>query len=488
MATTTPNKAKISIKLMVHKEKKRVIFAEADNHFVDILFSFMTLPMGTIVRLLEKIPDQKVKALGSLQNLYQSLTDLPVNSLSTEESKLMMLYPKSSLYEYCRNLILKIDDTQPTKYFTCEKMSCIQHSDATFSTCNSARCRLCGNHLTREIDYKTSTTNTGGSCVDGGVFVTNITTFIVTDDLRVMPNCSSFGIQLLRDAGITDASQLEERTFDVVHDQILILLKMAILSSYPLTDLVFSRTHYNDIPAKHKQETLKQDVLSSEIDANSKRLRLKVTFQKSNSKFLFAEVEEKILLGTVLCKLMNGNSSVVSLDNLFASIASMDVGYIKLQGLKDVLLQPQLTWNRVLQNNFFSLNVSKGSQFYCHIYVPSYYERNKTSFAYLINYANPCYILEDGERWQAITFRNPKVHGSLLKPHVRLMLTDDRAITPISSISTIMMLNKLQVPLNDIEEHEVSVGIEEGLRILKASLKSRSPLSDALLKGNNQNF
>ncbi|PWA63685.1 hypothetical protein CTI12_AA350620 [Artemisia annua] len=458
MAATTPNEAKISLKLMVHKEKKRVIFAEADNHFVDILFSFMTFPMGTIVRLLEKIPDQKVKALGSLQNLYQSLTDFPVTSLSTEESKLMMLNPRSSLYEHCRNLILKIDDTEPIKYFTCEKMSCIQHSDATFSTCNRARCSLCGNHMTREMGYKSSTTDTGGSCVDGGVFVTNITTFIVTDDLRVMPNYASFSIQLLCDAGITDASQLEERTFDVVHDQILILLKMVILSSHPLTDLVFSRTHYNDIPAKHKLETLMQDVLN------------------------------KIPLGTVVGKLMNGNSSVVSLDNLFASMASMDVGYIKSQGLKDVLLQAQLAWNHVSQNEIFSLNVSKSSQVYCHsyAYVPlSYESKPRPSFAYLTNYTAFC---QGSERCQAITFKNPRAHGSLLKPLLRLMLTDDLAITPISSISTIMMLNKLQVPLNDIEEHEVSVGIEEGLRILKASLKSRSPLSDALLKGNDQNF
>ncbi|GKA35602.1 hypothetical protein Tco_0722093, partial [Tanacetum coccineum] len=276
---------------------------------------------------------------------------------------------------------------------------------------------------------------------------------------------------------------------------VLILLKMAILSSYPLTDLVFSRTHnYNDIPAKHKQETLMQDVHGSEKDANPKRMRLKVTLQKSKSKFLFAEVEREFVdflfgfleipLGTVVGKLMNGNSSVVSLDNLFASMASMDVGYIMSQGLKDVLLQPQLAWNYVSQNEIFALNVSKGSQVYCRSYLPNYYY-NK-NFAYLTNYATPCYT--EGEKWQAITFKDPRAHGSLLKPLVRLMLTDDLAVTPISSISTISMLNKLKVPLNDIEEHEVSVGIEEGLRILKASLKSPSPLFDALLKGNNQNF
>ncbi|GKC41994.1 hypothetical protein Tco_1059716 [Tanacetum coccineum] len=344
MAATTPNEAKISLKLMVHKEKKRVIFAEADNHFVDILFSFMALPLGTIVRLLEKIPDQKVKALGSLQNLYQSLIDLPENTLSTEESKLMMLNPRSS-HSSENGDIIKIG-------LVCEK------------------------------------------------------------------------------------------------------------------------------------------------DLQSKRMRLKVTLQKSKSKFLFAEVEREFVdflfgfleipLGTVVGKLMNGNSSVVSLDNLFASMASMDVGYIKSQGLKDVLLQPQMAWNYVSQNEIFSVNVSKGSQVYCRSNVPHYYNHNKASYAYLTNYTTAFYT--EDEKWQAITFKDPRSHGSLLKPLVRLMLTDDLAVTPISSISTISMLNKLKVPLNDIEEQEVNVGIEEGLRILKASLKSPLPLSDALLKGNNQNF
>ncbi|KAJ0540825.1 hypothetical protein HanRHA438_Chr09g0377631 [Helianthus annuus] len=41
------------------------------DSFVDILFSFMTLPVGTIVKMLGKHPDAKFEALGSLNNLYQ---------------------------------------------------------------------------------------------------------------------------------------------------------------------------------------------------------------------------------------------------------------------------------------------------------------------------------------------------------------------------------------------------------------------------------
>ncbi|CAO2189085.1 unnamed protein product [Urochloa humidicola] len=39
----------IEVKLFVDKAKKKVLFAESDNDFVDVLFSFLTMPLGTIV-------------------------------------------------------------------------------------------------------------------------------------------------------------------------------------------------------------------------------------------------------------------------------------------------------------------------------------------------------------------------------------------------------------------------------------------------------
>ncbi|KAF5789072.1 hypothetical protein HanXRQr2_Chr09g0366551 [Helianthus annuus] len=58
-------------KSIYRQSEKRVVCAEADHSFVDILFSFMTLPVGTIVKMLGKHPDAKFEALGSLNNLYQ---------------------------------------------------------------------------------------------------------------------------------------------------------------------------------------------------------------------------------------------------------------------------------------------------------------------------------------------------------------------------------------------------------------------------------
>ena len=56
-----------TLKLFVDKEKNnKVVVAEASSEFVDILLSFLTLPLGTIIRLVS--PD-----IGCINNLYQSV-------------------------------------------------------------------------------------------------------------------------------------------------------------------------------------------------------------------------------------------------------------------------------------------------------------------------------------------------------------------------------------------------------------------------------
>ncbi|XP_076939079.1 uncharacterized protein LOC143607564 [Bidens hawaiensis] len=66
MADMKMNEAKISIKVIVDKVKRRVLYAVADHTFVDILFSFIALPLGTIARILGKLDDKKFEVLGSL--------------------------------------------------------------------------------------------------------------------------------------------------------------------------------------------------------------------------------------------------------------------------------------------------------------------------------------------------------------------------------------------------------------------------------------
>lgn len=39
----------LSLKLLAEKGKNQVVFAESNNDFIDILFSFMTIPIKTKV-------------------------------------------------------------------------------------------------------------------------------------------------------------------------------------------------------------------------------------------------------------------------------------------------------------------------------------------------------------------------------------------------------------------------------------------------------
>ncbi|KAD4179865.1 hypothetical protein E3N88_28456 [Mikania micrantha] len=193
---------------MVHKDEKRVIFAEADSNFVDTLFSIMTLPLATIVRLLHKVPDEKLKPIGSLSNLYQSLLDLSTNCFSSEENKWLMLNPKTVAHDTCRKLKLNINDEEPTEYYTCEDIDCSRRNGARFSTCNLARCIYCGKMMNKRINYEDTTVVDNGC---SGVFASDLTSFMVTDDLRVISNSPGSMVQFLCEVGIPAYARNDER-------------------------------------------------------------------------------------------------------------------------------------------------------------------------------------------------------------------------------------------------------------------------------------
>ncbi|KAJ9550991.1 hypothetical protein OSB04_015036 [Centaurea solstitialis] len=502
---------KLSLKVLVHKGRNKVIFAEADGNFVNTLFSIMALPLGTIVRVLEKCPDQNLKVIGSLKNLYQSLTELPADCFSTEESKFMMLNPKTKLYDKCKNLKLNIDDTEPTKYFLCENEGCNPRYDSYFSTCNVAKCRKCRKLMTREIEYQDIHTKNNH---DDGVFVPNAATFIVTDDLRVMPNTLDLSLGLLFSHGFTGTSHVEERTIEIGRQQVinyvslfyiprtccwgsswkqphfsssyiakyhvvfqmLILVKGAMLLKDPLTYLVFHDIHPVRGLVNPKLGTSIQHLTrDNTVEKNSKTMTLELTLQKSTSKFLFAEAEQdfvdfvfgflEIPLGTLIGKLMKGETTFKCLENLHESVVKMNLGLS--ENSRRLLIQPELEWKYVSKNQIFPLNGFNSRQNYQRSFVDG------ILMPCTFGLGDPKYIMK---------FKDPRIGGGFLKETTTYMVTDDLVVTRFSSVSAIGILNKLKVPLKDIEHHVVTIDFEMALKILKASLQSSSIFTDVFLE------
>ncbi|KAL8239768.1 hypothetical protein R6Q59_016335 [Mikania micrantha] len=447
MADTTVKEAKIRVKVFIDKVKKRVLYAEADHTFVDILFSFMTLPLGTIVRLLGKLDDKSFEALGSLNNLYQSLKHFPDCYFDTKEHKSMLLNPTSVAYDYCSKLKLKIDDTVSTRHYVCNNSQC-SHVGKLLS-CNipfgkasiSNKCGVCWWSMGLKYDY-----------VGVGVFVSDTATFIITDDLRVEPYTSASCIRLLAYLGITDANHVEERNIEMSSDQILHFFKMALVIDCPFTYLVFpnKKLPSPEFVCLQDNISVQHDWLNKEVSTTS-HMVLEVFYQKSTRKLLFAEGKEdfveflfsflSIPLGTLIGTLMNGASSLKCMDNILESISTMSVGrYLKSQNIKDMLLKPHIGHYYLSKNHVFSV------------------------------------IASDNELKDQRTYE-----GLLIKQSSGVFLvTDDLKITPSSSLSMIDILKKLKVSPEDIQGSEVNIGLKEGLNMLKTSLISYQTLTKSL--------
>jgi hypothetical protein len=72
--------------------------------------------------------------------------------------------------------------------------------------------------------------------------------------------------------------------------------------------------------------------------------------------------------------------------------------------------------------------------------------------------------------------------GGYVKGLVTYMVTDGLEVTPMSAISSITLISKFSVNKDvELAEKFVSVGMDEGLGLLKAALRSDTVLSDVFL-------
>lgn len=179
------------MKLLIDEKRNKVVLAEAEQDFVDVLISLLTLPMGKISRLLENHKDFQTVVLGCYKNLNRSVADMGIEHFETEACKSMLLNPKSSREIHCRRLKLNmLGDTDATKFYMCPKIfengsSC----DEKYSNFNTSRCR-CGALMSSQIQVpeEDQVGEVLGDSEDG-VFVNCRSSFIVTDiNLKVTLN------------------------------------------------------------------------------------------------------------------------------------------------------------------------------------------------------------------------------------------------------------------------------------------------------------
>ncbi|CAN6556575.1 unnamed protein product [Malus baccata var. baccata] len=419
---------KISLKVLVNNLTNKVIFAECDNDFVDVLFSFLTIPMGTIVRLSHH---SQSLGIGCIDNLFGSVESLDLQLFRTKECRDMLLHPRNGAEDLLRNLKLKYDQCELPRYFKCSNRYCCNFAQR-FSYYETVHC-CCGGLMKVETIFTTK------QAEGGGVFVAGPGRFIISDDL-----------------------------------QVLNLLMLSLVSETPLTEtLLKDKTIPNMI-----DENLDQDLCIEYREVEGKRneeeekISIKLIVSKSKKKVYYAEVGEDFVnllfsfltlpLGFVI-KQMQHNSLKGCIDQLYKSVEDLDEQYLKSNLHKKKLVSPKLLPGFGYKNHLLGIE--------------------EASYKWTDSVEPKSHCKED-----CIDFVDPKSHHKkddkdcgFLKGPAMFMVTDSLNVSPISAIVGMSILCELNVPVTDVEVRVAHVGKEEAIRLLVASFVCPSALTSVFL-------
>ncbi|KAL7127211.1 hypothetical protein ABFS83_14G240300 [Erythranthe nasuta] len=235
--------------------------------------------------------------------------------------------------------------------------------------------------------------------------------------------------------------------------------------------------------------------------ANNSSVSMKLLIDTHGKRVLFAEAGKDCvdflfyILSLPVANLVNlvGKKQMVgSLGNLYESIETLNQSYIQPNKTKDTLLKPVAPVCSGSSVPLLALKeavptaASSVKKFYrcggsCSSYVsdgPNAVCPNcGATMSRMVNYVAPppakqeppCSSSEEG--------------AGFVKGVVTYMVMDDLVVTPMSTISSITLLNKFNIKeVGALQEKVVNMGMDEAVKLLKASLETDKVLTTVFLK------
>ncbi|KAK2432754.1 hypothetical protein QL285_018110 [Trifolium repens] len=486
----------IPLKVLVDKHSNKVVFVEANKDFVETLFSFLSLPLATIVRLLATTTnnnnDQKHQQLesspflGNINKLYQSVKNITSNDIWISPAcKQMLLRPRNPCQSLCNKLFLNIDDTESsTELFVCD--SCY-----TYTTFQNLNC-TCGNppnKKPRNLDSEGQ-----GNNAQNGVFLRGSgPMFLVSDNLNILPSSKVNSLMMLVESGCSDLTKLEEVTHHIGKQQILNLLKYTLTSHEPLTNAIFASS------SKIKYDPPNQSASAVRVmpsPGDSSKMNIKVVQSKSLKKittiedngdfvdFIFSILT--IPLGSIV-RLLGANSFAGCISNLYESVENLDP--------TSVLLNPGIALqfgcpNQILKiphlqptPNTYYYGIEPQKAVYDSYYGCYEIIRFKLESGGVISKTNKSIY-----NAKILTALNPRSLNSskkgvvvgFVKRTTFYGVGDNLKVEPLSANFCLSYLKELSLPIDDLEVKVITIGEAEALKFLGALLTSKFTLTSGL--------
>ncbi|XP_074289555.1 uncharacterized protein LOC141614709 [Silene latifolia] len=183
----TGNEVKVSLKIVVDIKARKVVFAEAKKDFVDFLFYILSLPLSTVVKLLNE-----KGMMGCLGSLYKSVESLDTEYFEPNHNKHSVLSSKLPVVVP----LLSLNDVPSSITF----YKCPAHQSATYEP----RVDCCTRGMTlQSFNYLKEISRNEG-------FVKAVVAYMVMDDLEVKP----LSITLIKDH-VNDFDYFEEMQVQV---------------------------------------------------------------------------------------------------------------------------------------------------------------------------------------------------------------------------------------------------------------------------------
>ncbi|VAI10813.1 unnamed protein product [Triticum turgidum subsp. durum] len=325
----------IKIKLAVDRSRNRVLFADAGSDFVDVLLSFLTLPLSAVKFCAASSP-------GCLSNLCDSVSRLTGGKLLKVEACHGMLLTPSTAHEFggfCDS------------HDTFVKNQPNLQVDGDFCRCWQVMARLV------HVYNKASS----GS----GMFVRCKEQFMVSDDLTIMPASTRTMQSLARNFGPgAILNDFEELEVCIGWTEVVVAMLKASLSSDTIfTDIFLPMgTSDHDALATVKPSNNKKIVVAPNEDSGphaTLECKIKLFYDGQKKKVMYAECKHEFVdlllgflaypLGCVIKNMYdNGVTSPLGngggFDNLYISVVQLDAaGFITGGKPAETLLNPPLS-------------------------------------------------------------------------------------------------------------------------------------------------
>ncbi|XP_078173330.1 uncharacterized protein LOC144567145 [Carex rostrata] len=242
------------------------------------------------------------------------------------------------------------------------------------------------------------------------------------------------------------------------------------------------------------------------MEKGNNKLKLKLIIDKKSNKVLFGEARRDLVdlifsllalpLGAIT-KLLAKDAFVGSIGEVYDSLSKINGTHILCYGKQSSLLNPPLATTSSYNSNFFlppsAFQDKKDRWFYI---CSSAYDIQMSCCPY-VSRVEGTTCLGCGKIMDSQTgFKDPKFDtGTVVEVssdgkecvdgEVTYSVMDDLTMVPMSTLSSIALFSKFEIKdLGSIQEITVTIGFEEGLKLVKASLESKTVLTDVFLKKN----